>query len=183
MYPRSSGMSLQFFTNEIRSYRSSRSRRRHSHEHPFTRSLTVTIIYTLVMFSYVSENGLTLGMSGLTESQQAAIIPKKELFTAGGIDVGARFFQLTIGHAITNPASLANLLLGHKGYFGNGKYHRCYIHSCSRYHTPATFNNLQLISSYHSETRDCQRGDSSVLTLFCTKLRLLPRPPFPEELS
>jgi hypothetical protein len=58
------------------------------------------------MFSYVSDNGLTLGMSRLTESQQAAIIPKKELFTAGGIDVGARFFQLTIGHAITNPLHL-----------------------------------------------------------------------------
>jgi hypothetical protein len=58
------------------------------------------------MLSYVSDNVLTLGMSGLTESQQAAIIPKKELFTAGGIDVGARFFQLTIGHAITNPDHL-----------------------------------------------------------------------------
>lgn len=58
------------------------------------------------MLSYVSDNGLILGMSGLTESQQAAIIPKKELFTAGGIDVGARFFQLTIGHAITNPHHL-----------------------------------------------------------------------------
>jgi uncharacterized membrane protein len=28
------------------------------------------------------------------------------LFTPGGIDVGARFFQLTLGHAITNPKHL-----------------------------------------------------------------------------
>jgi hypothetical protein len=31
---------------------------------------------------------------------QAAIIPKEELFS--GIDVGARFFQLTIGNVIKN---------------------------------------------------------------------------------
>jgi hypothetical protein len=40
------------------------------------------------------------------QGTKAAIIPKKELFTPGGIDVGARFFQLTLGHAITNPRHL-----------------------------------------------------------------------------
>jgi len=34
----------------------------------------------------------------------AAIIPKKQLFTPGGIDVGGTFFQLTLGHVMTNPA-------------------------------------------------------------------------------
>jgi hypothetical protein len=34
----------------------------------------------------------------------AAIIPKKQLFTPGGIDVGGTFFNLTLGHVITDPA-------------------------------------------------------------------------------
>jgi len=34
----------------------------------------------------------------LTVQKQAAIIPKEELFTYG-LDVGARFFQLTLGRA------------------------------------------------------------------------------------
>jgi hypothetical protein len=40
-----------------------------------------------------------LGNFQVNKSTQALIIPKQELFKPGGIDVGARFFQLTLGHA------------------------------------------------------------------------------------
>jgi hypothetical protein len=45
----------------------------------------------------------------VNKSTQAAIIPKQELFTPGGIDVGARFFQLTLGHAGLSNSQLQTL--------------------------------------------------------------------------
>ncbi len=37
---------------------------------------------------------------------QAAVVPKHELFTSGGIDVGFRFFQLTLGKVVESRAQL-----------------------------------------------------------------------------
>ncbi|KAH8649408.1 amino acid permease-domain-containing protein [Tricladium varicosporioides] len=53
--------------------------------------LTVAILYTAVNMIY------------------AAIIPKKELFTPGGIDVGTRFFQLTLGRVVTSRTQLQTI--------------------------------------------------------------------------
>ncbi|OCK76766.1 hypothetical protein K432DRAFT_305642 [Lepidopterella palustris CBS 459.81] len=53
--------------------------------------LIVAVMFTAVNFIY------------------AAIIPKHELFTPGGIDVGARFFQLTLGHAGLSKKQLQTL--------------------------------------------------------------------------
>lgn len=49
------------------------------------------------------------GVRVIDKSTQAAIIPKEELFTAGGIDVGARLMQLTLGHAGLNNSQLQTL--------------------------------------------------------------------------
>jgi hypothetical protein len=50
-----------------------------------------------------------LGNFQVNKSTQAAIIPKKELFTPGGIDVGFRFFQLTLGRAGVTNSQLRTL--------------------------------------------------------------------------
>jgi hypothetical protein len=40
---------------------------------------------------------------------QAALIPKLELFTPGGIDVGMRFMQLTLGRVVTSNSQLQTI--------------------------------------------------------------------------
>jgi hypothetical protein len=58
-----------------------------------------------VNFIYVSD-WVVLGNLRLTSQIQAAIIPKEELFTPGGIDVGLRFTHLTLGHTGLNDSQL-----------------------------------------------------------------------------
>jgi len=41
---------------------------------------------------------------------QAAIIPKADLFKPGGIDVGMRFFELTIGRVMGNYQTFFSIL-------------------------------------------------------------------------
>jgi hypothetical protein len=79
--------------------------------------LFISLMFIAINIVYVSIICLIRRTSN-SYCLQAAVIPKSELFS--GIDVGARFFQLTIGKAINNPSLSIRFFNGLKAVSGIG---------------------------------------------------------------